>query len=554
MLEAALKYTNIGISVIPCNPTMDEGFAKKPFIKWEIYQKKRATKEQITEWWNKWPDAMIGAVTGAISGFFGIDGDTEEAVRQIEEIVPDNIITPTSKTPRGKHNLFAYHPGIRNYNQNNGSIKFHIRGEGGYVIFPPSVRANGMKYEWIVDPFETPFEKAPISLIDIINNNALVNNNILSLYRGDVRSDVRSLTETYNPLHFLTLGNRDNDLFHVANVMVKGGARREIIQKVLELLAKNCDPPFAEREINIKIDSAFSRAEKKERNLSQEIKEWVSLQNAYFFLTEAFKHLQILTSTEKNNAYVIMNRLVKDGIIEKDSKKSGCYRKVDSQADEIDIFSDEDTPLRIRWPLGIEALTKTMPKSIIIIAGESDAGKTGFLLNFSFLNMDNHKILYFSSEMGATELKDRISKFERPIGDWKKISFKERISNFADVIKPDQINIIDFLELHDEFYKVGGQIKDIFDKLNKGIAIIALQKKTGSEMGRGGDFSMEKARLYVSLSRDNTCKIIKAKNWVSPMIKPAGKTKKFVLYQGCKFFGKSDWTTEENNERKEQNA
>ncbi len=90
--------------------------------------------------------------------------------------------------------------------------------------------------------------------------------------------------------------------------------------------------------------------------------------------------------------------------------------------------------------------------------------------------MDNHEVHYFSSEMGALELKDRFSKFDRPLNSWK-VKFKERASNFADVIKPDAINIIDFLEVHDEFYKIGGLIKDIYDKLTTGIAVIAIRKK-----------------------------------------------------------------------------
>jgi hypothetical protein len=91
---------------------------------------------------------------------------------------------------------------------------------------------------------------------------------------------------------------------------------------------------------------------------------------------------------------------------------------------------------------------------------------------------------------------------------------------------------------------VGGQIKAIFDKLNKGIALIALQKKIGSELARGGDFTMEKARLYITLSRDNICKIIKAKNWVNSMVKPTGKQRKYILLHGCEFRTKSNWEME----------
>src|SRR5208283_404970 len=111
------------------------------------------------------------------------------------------------------------------------------------------------------------------------------------------------------------------------------------------------------------------------------------------------------------------------------------------------------------------------------------------------MNMDFHRIEYFSSEMGAEELKLRLSKFEDfPLKSWKFFP-RDRASKFADAISPDAINIIDYLEITKEFSEVGGMIKDIHDRLGKGIAIIAIQKKKGSETGRGGDFTLEKPRL-----------------------------------------------------------
>ncbi len=278
--------------------------------------------------------------------------------------------------------------------------------------------------------------------------------------------------------------------------------------------------------------------------VSRSIQSWIDITSSYFSITDCFKALHLITKLEQNAGRVAIHRLLNQGVIERNGKKDGIYRRIEAQAEEIDIFSTEDTPLNVLWPLGIEGMVKTMPKSIIVIAGESDAGKTAFCLNFSMMNLDNFKINYFSSEMGPSELKERISKFDRPLIDWKKVIFKERSSDFSDVIDKNSINIIDYLEMSDEFYKVGGQIKSVFDKLDKGIAIICLQKKVGSEFGRGGDFSMEKSRLYISLSRDNICKILKAKNWTNPRMKPAGKHRKYTLYEGCKFFPKSNWMAE----------
>ena len=84
------------------------------------------------------------------------------------------------------------------------------------------------------------------------------------------------------------------------------------------------------------------------------------------------------------------------------------------------------------------------------------------------------------------EMKLRIGKFNLPQGFW---GFKgyDRASGFADAIVPDEINIIDYLEVSDNFFAVGGEIRDIFDKLRGGVAVIALQKKLNADMGRGGE-------------------------------------------------------------------
>lgn len=142
----------MGYSVIPCNPSEEEEKGKKPFIKWERYQKERAAPEQIKEWWAKWPAAMIGIVTGEISGIFVVDADSEAAKEKIEELLPENFEGPMVKTPRpGYHYYFANHKGI--LNSNNGV--FHVRGSGGFVIAPPSKRSNGLTYSWQI-PLQPP--------------------------------------------------------------------------------------------------------------------------------------------------------------------------------------------------------------------------------------------------------------------------------------------------------------------------------------------------------------------------------------------------------------
>ena len=177
---------------------------------------------------------------------------------------------------------------------------------------------------------------------------------------------------------------------------------------------------------------------------------------------------------------------------------------------------------------------KIFPGNLIVIAGESNAGKTGFLLNLVKLNMNKHDIHYFSSEMGSEEFKIRLSEFEDiDLKDWK-FHPKERSGNFNDVIRPNDINIIDFLEMHDDFFRVGGHLKKITDKLDRGIAIVAIQKNHGADHGLGGARSIERARLYLTMEPGKLT-IKKAKIYRHRDINPNGMEADFKLIHGCKF-------------------
>lgn len=527
MVEVALEYVNKHhFSVIPV------GRNKKPLLDWEEYQSRFATEEEIRTWFTKWKDANIGIVTGIISNLAVIDIDTEEGKEAIQEYIPDSIITPTVSTPRGGQHLYFRCPNksIRN---NTKIVKgCDLRANGGYVVAPPSINGNGKQYSWVVS-LDADISSLSKEYLHYINN-------ISSSYIESVTNPkYQTVTKCYKMFH---LGTRDNDLFHAANCLIKGGMKDENAIQVLEILARNCEPAFPLKEATEKILSALKRVERRERNISQEIKDWISVTNSDFRVTELCNELQCVTKEQKGAVRTAISRLVKEGFIQK-TKHLGCYRIVNTQLEKIDYLSVKNQTLDIQWPFGIEGFVKTMPKNIIIVAGVSNAGKTAFLLNFVEMNMDKHEIHYFSSEMGDMELQTRLSKFDRPIDSWR---FKpyERVGEYADVIQPDAINIIDFLEIYQEHYLIGQWIKDIYDKLGKGIAIIAIQKKPGSAYGVGGATTMEKARLYISID-NGKLKIEKGKNWADPLVNPNYMAVNFKLVGGSKFMQTDDWYKEE---------
>lgn len=541
VLKTALRYVNdLGLSIIPVRADN-----KKPFIKWAEYQKSIATKEQITKWFTEYPNAMIGIVTGEISGIMVIDCDSEKAYQSIQESLPEIFQTWIAKSPRGYHIYFKYpEKGVSNATSIIDDVD--VRGEGGYIIASPSINSKGEKYSWIIKPDEARLMAASADFLALYN---IYNNNI---YRGGVVSNAsirpQLTTVTTSDHNFYTEGRRDNDLFHLANCLVKGGCERDFALYSLEIIGKNITSPLPENEIKAKIESAFNRAESQDRNITEELKSWILTTSGHFLTTTVHNCLQVTTRREKKTVHMALARMCEgtDPILERIGTKAGMYRKIEKDLNEVNYLNAPTDEFSIMWPLEIETLCTIYPGNIIIVAGSKSSGKTGFLLNVVKLNMNRHDIVYLNSEMGDTEFRKRLELFEDvKLQDWKLKAY-HRASNFADLITPEKkIFIVDFLEVTSDFWKVAQYIQEIHKKLKDGICIIGLQKSDYKETGRGGDFSKEKARLYIVLDyvkedKTNLAKIVDAKAWRGDE-NPRGKVREYKLVKGNKFFSSSGW-------------
>jgi hypothetical protein len=341
------------------------------------------------------------------------------------------------------------------------------------------------------------------------------------------------------------VGHHDETLFSIAWHLARGGMPFDKVLKTIEFIAHKLDPDNETKKWAKKIvKSAFDRLGRREGRLSEQIRDWISVTSGAFSVTECDKELDIVTQRDRDNRRQIFKRLLKKGTIERVRGKNNLYRRVECDCEDIDFLAALGEERKAKWPMGIEKYFRLMPKNIVVLAGEINSGKTAFLLNLAKMNMEEHDIYYFSSEMGALELRERLSMFSKiNLEDWK-CHFKERSDNFADVIKPDAFNIIDFLEIHEDFYRISKMLKDIHNKLNQGIAVVAIQKNRGVEFGLGAERSMEKARLYLTLSHadpSGIIKIVKAKNWRTLEENPTGLQRRFGLSDGWKFMSPTGW-------------
>ena len=78
---------------------------------------------------------------------------------------------------------------------------------------------------------------------------------------------------------------------------------------IVRFFASHCEPPFPEKEISVKIQSALKRAENRERNLAQKIRELIVTTNGHITTTNIHNWLQLTTRREKKTCAMILKRL-----------------------------------------------------------------------------------------------------------------------------------------------------------------------------------------------------------------------------------------------------
>jgi bifunctional DNA primase/polymerase-like protein len=151
MLDAALHYRSNNIPVFPVGRV-----DKHPLCEHGL-KDTTVDENQIRNWWQIWPNAMIGIATGPRSGLWVLDIDVNAkkdinghaTIARLEIEHGALPLTLCSITPRGgQHYLFRWNgANIRN---SVGKIApgIDVRGDGGYFVAPPSARADGVSYHW----------------------------------------------------------------------------------------------------------------------------------------------------------------------------------------------------------------------------------------------------------------------------------------------------------------------------------------------------------------------------------------------------------------------
>jgi hypothetical protein len=140
LLNDAIEYAELGFSVVPVRRK-----EKFPHVKWTDFQERRATEEELEAWWEQWPDANVGFITGAISNVVVIDADTPERVKWLRENFITSVFQATGRDSGGLHGF--YRPNGQPVKTIAGALPgIDIKGDGGFSVLAPSVHKTGRIY------------------------------------------------------------------------------------------------------------------------------------------------------------------------------------------------------------------------------------------------------------------------------------------------------------------------------------------------------------------------------------------------------------------------
>lgn len=249
MMDAALWYAAHGWAVFPIEPR-----GKRPAT---AHGLKDATRdaETVRRWWTSRPECNVGAAMGAASrGIFALDLDVHDAdglatLREWELANGELPETARSVTGSGGEHLFfrAASGNSAPRNSANGELGVDVRGDGGYVVLPPSVNAEGRAYVWDVGPDEADPAEADAQVaafLDAVQPRKSSGGGAARLEMPEKQSE----------------GGRNDLIFRFASSLRSSSVPESVaLAGAMAYNAECCDPPLDDEEVEKTVRGVYAR-------------------------------------------------------------------------------------------------------------------------------------------------------------------------------------------------------------------------------------------------------------------------------------------------------
>jgi hypothetical protein len=241
MREAALHYVRRGWSVFPISSV-----SKKPLLDWYEYQTRQPTEQEIHQWWQKYPSAGVGIVTGKVSNLVVLDVDPKHGAdpNYIYKTFPTNIVARTGGG--GGHFYYKYPDNEEIHNsvgkKDGRQTGYDIRAEGGYVVAPPSLHPSGRRYEWL-ETGKKPSQLPP-KLLEMAQPKRDLN--------GAATSKEPWLADA---LRGVGEGARDDTAARLAGYYLSKNMGADVVLETLRNWNKNNEPPLPDADLEKVVES-----------------------------------------------------------------------------------------------------------------------------------------------------------------------------------------------------------------------------------------------------------------------------------------------------------
>lgn len=245
MLEHALGYLQLGYPIFPvCSSAIGQhrhgaspcaNVGKRPLVAWEPFQTRLPTINEVRAWWTRWPNANIGMPTGALAGVVVLDADSSEAKKlAMEQGGVDRTPAVFTGKPGGIHFWLA-HPGevVSNFARKRPGLDF--RGDGGYVLVPPSLHASGARYRWVEGTAALSPAPVPPWLLTLLHGGAS---------EAGAEGEGRAPLDLDEIVSGVPEGQRDDAMWRLACKLRNDGVDRQYAELIVRQAARACSPPF----------------------------------------------------------------------------------------------------------------------------------------------------------------------------------------------------------------------------------------------------------------------------------------------------------------------
>lgn len=247
LLEHEMSYLARGLPIFPvCSivahthpgadgrPVQCAKPGKVPLVRWKEFQERLPSEPEVFGWHRRWPEHNIGMATGHLSRVVVIDLDGDLAIQSARAHGYAN--GPHAFTGRigGQHRFFQWRPDApRNFVAHDG---IDYRGEGGYVILPPSHHYLGRQYRWgeeLTDPQDLPVLPEWVDVMSQIGTRTRL---ALATDTGEVIAE----------------GQRNSRLASIGGALRRYGADEDaILTALMDVNARQCQPPLPADEVYV---------------------------------------------------------------------------------------------------------------------------------------------------------------------------------------------------------------------------------------------------------------------------------------------------------------